>query len=293
MNTIINYFTENRLSSTILVSVVTLVALKKIFGKKEDITKEFQKDIVYVYEFGATTSQGVPSNSPFCAKVLLFLEFANIPYKRVPSRPTGPRSKLPFIYYNGQFVYDSQFILEFLMKEFNVTQLVPQDDALATRDLVIRKFFDDTMTPVTMYPRWYDEKYSPTFINGVIVVPPYLAFIRNYVVKNIRKQLYASGIGRYPAEEVYKMGRDYIDAISNLLGAQQFFLGDTLSLCDLTAFCLLIQFRYSPLAKNPLSDYLATKQNICEYIDRVKHTLCTEEKWNLLLDSRNNLYYRK
>lgn len=54
----------------------------------------------------------IPTRSPFCFKLELFLKMNSIPYNVSTSDPFGPKGKAPWIEWNGEAIGDSSLIVE-------------------------------------------------------------------------------------------------------------------------------------------------------------------------------------
>ena len=88
---------------------------KKPFVLSDDYK---EKDVVYLFHFGRVPSG--PDPSSFCVKMETFLRMNGIKYKAITTQQMGPKDKMPYIAYNGQVISDSDFIVDFLIKELQL-----------------------------------------------------------------------------------------------------------------------------------------------------------------------------
>ena len=79
----------------------------------------FEKDIVYLYQFSRTPL--LPSLSPYCLKVETWLRLAGLKYENVDHKMKfrSKKGQLPFIELNGEEIADSQIIIKELTQKFN------------------------------------------------------------------------------------------------------------------------------------------------------------------------------
>jgi glutathione S-transferase len=94
------------------------------------------------------------------------------------------------------------------------------------------------------------------------IVPPVVA-------AQLRKQLYARGLGRHDEAEILSQGRSDLDALSRLLGDRPYFLGDRPSSIDACVFGFLGVTVYVQ-GDNPLFAYAASLKNLKGYTERMR-----------------------
>ncbi len=76
-------------------------------------------------------------------------------------------------------------------------------------------------------------------------------------------------MGRHKPEEVFELGMKDIDALSACLGDKEYFLSDQPTTLDASAFGFLINTIGCPI-ESPLKEYGLTKNNLRNYVDRIK-----------------------
>ena len=91
---------------------------KKVTEQPPVHKKDFEKDVVYLYQFKRTPT--VPSVSPACLKVETWLKLNGIKFENVNhnSRLTSKRGFLPFVEVNGEEIDDSNTIIKQLTTKF-------------------------------------------------------------------------------------------------------------------------------------------------------------------------------
>ena len=216
---------------------------------------------------------GLPSLSPFCIKVEIFLKMTGLPYQvkqeRNPAR--GPKGKMPFIVEDNETVADSSFIIDHLIRKHDLENLVVRDPtALAFQTLI-----EESLYFVLLYSRWVDEDgYKVVQESFVPLFPPlmgkpFLAHIR----KNLRRQASAQGLGRHTKAQVYEIGQKHIDALAQYLGEKRFFFEERFTAFDATAFAFLLTILNQPIA-SPLQERVLHHKNLCHYVLRMED-LCS------------------
>jgi glutathione S-transferase len=94
--------------------------------------------------------------SPFCAKVELFLNYYQIPFKVEAALPMhGPYKKIPFIEYQGETLGDSEIIIQRLIKDNKI------DPGLSSLQLsqgrAWQQLLEQHLYWVIVYNRWIPE----------------------------------------------------------------------------------------------------------------------------------------
>merc|ERR1711876_137204 len=80
--------------------------------------KDFEKDVVYVYQFDRTSA--VPSISPACLKLETWLKLNGIKFENINHncKLRSKRGLLPFVELNGEEIADSDIIIKQLSAKF-------------------------------------------------------------------------------------------------------------------------------------------------------------------------------
>jgi len=178
--------------------------------------------------------------SPFCAKVELFLNYYQIPFKIEAALPMhGPYKKIPFVEYQGETIGDSELILQRLIKDYNI-DLNLTAPALA-QGRAWQLLLEQHLYWNIVYNRWVPEdsweKLETAFFSGLKW--PLRPIIAKQARKLAQKNLYSQGMGRFSLEQVLQAGRADLKALSAHLSANKYICGDTFSYFDLITYATI------------------------------------------------------
>eukprot|EP01133_Synstelium_polycarpum_P011233 gene11233-13104_t len=184
----------------------------------------------------------------------------------------GPRQKFPYIAIDGEYIYDSNFIIAELSKRFNVDKLQIKDQVVNAQGHLIRRCIDEAFTWAMAYSRWADKELSPSFLKMAFgsLPTPFRQLVLSSIVFD--KDLWTNGVARHPPQEVYKLGSDTLAALATILGDKEYLLTDSLSLCDISMFCSLAGILYLPIVDSPLRKALISHDNLMSYLERIRAT---------------------
>ncbi len=205
--------------------------------------------MITLYQF--QPAFGLPNASPFCMKVENYLRMARLPYEIAPhaSHFRAPKGKLPYIRDNGKVVADSSFIIEYLKSTYGDpldAKLTPLENAQA---LALRRMMEENLYWTLAYTRWIEPRgWAMTKTEFFKPVPallrgPISALARRGVIR----QMWGHGMGRHGAEEVYHIGRTDITALADFLGDKPYFMGETPTSLDATAYAFLANIILVPM----------------------------------------------
>ena len=183
--------------------------------------------MITLYTFGPFF--GLPDASPFVMKGEMLLKLAKLEYQTsTKGFLRAPKGKLPYIDDNGTIVADSTLIRLHLEQKHGIDF----DRALSARERGIawatEKMLEDHLYWVLVYWRWMkDENFAKGPANFFKRAP---AFIRPLIIwkvrGNVRRSLHAHGIGRHNEAEMTAMSDRAFEALSQLLGENQYLMGD-------------------------------------------------------------------
>ena len=227
--------------------------------------------MIKLYQF--TPTWGIPNLGQFNVKVETYLRMVKLPYQTVEILPLqGPKGKLPYIEDAGEKIADSRFIIEHLKNKYGE----PLDSALNTEQQAIltamQRLLEEHLYWVGMYARWQysDENWQITKKAIFGNMPPVIREIAALVYRRliISKQIYGQGMGRHSCDEIFHLGRIDLDALSAFLADKPYFMGDTPSSLDASAFGILINTMAGPI-ESPIKEYSLSQQNLSNYCDRM------------------------
>ncbi|KAH8408371.1 hypothetical protein KR215_004524 [Drosophila sulfurigaster] len=243
----------------------------------------FEKDIIYLYQFSRTPL--LPSLSPYCLKVETWLRLVGLKYENVDHkmRFRSKKGQLPFIELNGEEIADSAIIIKELSAKYDKNL-----DAGLTAEQ--RNVSYATIAMLENHLIWiifyWRAKYPDNVLKGYKVNLQHALGLRlpnsilNFFFKITfgrkwfqgTKKLKAHGIGVHSAEEIEEFGKNDLKVLSEMLDCKPFFFGDEPTTLDVVAFAVLSQLHY--LSKDiayPLRDYMTEKcPNLIGHVSRMK-----------------------
>jgi glutathione S-transferase len=185
--------------------------------------------------------------SPFCRKVLAYLDFRGLPYQALTVAPSqSPTGKLPCAVIDGQVVADSSDILAAL--EQRHPQPLDADLSPAQRALsrAIQSLLEDDLYFVLVWLRWVDDagwaQYRPVIRQYLqtVKVPGWVSgFVADRIRASVAQSLRMQGMGRRRPEDIVARGVALVDAFHTLLGEGPCVLGERVHLIDFSALALI------------------------------------------------------
>jgi len=242
--------------------------------------KDFEKDIVYLYQFPRCPK--LPNISPKCLKVETWLKLHGIKYENVNhnAKLRSKRGLLPFVELNGEEIADSEIIIKSLAKTYNKDLDASLNQEQKNIQHAMLTMVDNHLHGAFMMwaTRNADNLLNGYKLNlqqlmGMKIPAGILNFIfkHNYCRKGLAKAK-ASGFKGYTPEEVEEEGKKDLLVLKEMLGEQQFFFGDEPHSLDLVAFCHVAQIlNVESEVACPLRDYMNEEcQNLVGLYNRMK-----------------------
>lgn len=240
----------------------------------------FEKDIIYLYQFSRTPL--LPSLSPYCLKVETWLRLAGLKYENVDHKMKhrSKKGQLPFIELNGEEIADSAIIIKELASRFEKDL-----DAHLTQDQ--RNIAHATVSMIENHLVWvlfwWRSKYPDLLLKGykVNLQHAFGTWIPNGILnflfkftfgrKGVKK-LKAQGIGVHKPEEIEEFGKHDLKVLSDMLADKPFFFGDEPTTLDVVSFAVLSQLHFISKEINlPLRDYITEScPNLVGHVSRMK-----------------------
>ena len=215
----------------------------------------------------------LPSPSPFCVKLELLLKMASIPYSNRHDADVrkAPKAKLPYIVVGGkQTIADSELILRHLKDsgEFRVDEWLT--DAQKAQCVAVTRLVEDHLYWLLVDDRWLNDDVFPILRKNYFAgLPPLVRSIVPAIVrKQIRKTLYAHGLGRHGREEREYFAENDIATLDVLLGAKPYMMGERICSVDATVYGILSAIYYPDFA-TPLKKIAVGHPNLAAYCDRI------------------------
>merc|ERR1712086_1130889 len=245
----------------------------------EQRPEQQKADVVYLHTFPA--SPHVYNISPFAIKVESFLRLHKIETSVVHTTKFGSKGQIPYVILNGREIPDSNVIIPALKEHFKIDidqKLTTQQRAVG--HAVMRMLEEHTSQIGFFYryglhmPQFYKALSIPqtlfdshNSLKGRIVSAMWLYF----QPKGTQKALKARKLARHSHEELWTFCNEDLQAISDLLGEQDYLFGEEPSTVDCVLFGHLAQFVYIPI-DFPQKEYMETKCcNLIQFVERFKN----------------------
>ncbi|GAB1608545.1 failed axon connections homolog [Argonauta hians] len=208
-----------------------------------------------------------PNISPFAIKLETYLRMAKLPYQVEYTAKLSPKNKSPWITYNGEVVSDSQFIIEYLNKKFNIdlnSNLTAEQQGIAR---AMQKMVEENLFWALALIRFV-YCYSDPSLQKLIPVPKIVIW---NVKRIILKQSYCQGLGRHSQSEVEKIAMEDLKALSHFIGEKKFLMGEEPCETDCAIFGIIAVTRQMPessICTKMIEDGIYP--NLTKYFDRLK-----------------------
>lgn len=241
--------------------------------------QDFEKDVVYLYQF--TRTPVLPSLSPYCLKVETWLRLAGIKYENVDHKMKykSKKGQLPFVEVNGEEIADSAIIIKELGSRYNQDldaglSAEQRNVAHATISMIENHF--------AWVVKWWRCRCPGEWVRAAKLnlqqalqtrIPnAVLNFAFKLRFRQAAKKVRAHGIGVHKPEEIEEFGHNDLMVLSDLLGDKPFFFGDAPTSLDVVAFANLAQVAFMDKEVSySLRDWMSENcNNLVEFCNRVK-----------------------
>lgn len=225
--------------------------------------------MITLYTFGPAF--GLPDPSPFVMKGEMLLKLSGLPYQtNTRGFLKAPKGKLPYIDDGGVLVADSTLIRLHLERQHGIDfdqGLSPKERGAAW---AVDKMLEDHLYWHLVYWRWMnDANFERGPVNFFRRVP---AIIRPFVVKavrrRVRRNLHGHGVGRHSEAENNRMAARAVDALSQMLGDNAYFMGPRPCGVDATVFAFTAGTLCATF-DSPLRTKMASTSNVVAYAQRM------------------------
>lgn len=225
---------------------------------------------IVVYTFGPAWGFPAITPSPFGLKLVTWLRIHDVPHEiRIENNPgKGPKKKCPWADVDGQVIGDSEAVMEAVRARRGIAadELSPQQEAIAT---TTRLMLEEHYHQVWEHELFIHEggwRRGQEFFDQL--PPGVRVLVRTIARSQLRKQLYARGVGRHEHERIVAMGKSDLDAIDGLLGDSAFFFGDSPTDIDATVFAFMAVTQWTPV-ESPVWDHYRALPRLKAYCDRM------------------------
>lgn len=232
--------------------------------------------MIRLYQFGP--AWGLPDPSPFCLKVVTYLQLANIEFEAVSGMNNlrrAPKGKLPYIEDEGKLIADSGFIIPYLQNKHRNPLAEPADARQRGALLAITRMLDEDLYFSLLHVRWLDEdnwnNYTfPQFFSKMPL--PIRAIVPALIRRNVKKSLDRQGRGRHSPSEIVEIGQRNLEAVRDYLGDNPFIAGEAVSVADATVYAFLAEAVIPPHA-SAMKTFVESESTLMNYIARMESRL--------------------
>ncbi|XP_029281458.1 failed axon connections homolog [Cottoperca gobio] len=235
------------------------------------------KDAIILHQFSRPKT-GVPSLSPFCLKVETYLRMVDLPYQNYFDGKLSPQGKMPWIEYNQEQVFGTEFIIDFLEERLGASlnkSLTPQEKAMSR---AITKMVEEHFYWTIAYCQWVDnleETQKMLSVSGPL--SDLLKWILSHLTGGIvKREMYGHGIGRFSEDEVYALMEKDMRTLATLLGDKKYLMGSKLSTVDAAVFSHLAPAMWTLPGTRPEHLIKGELINLAMYCERIRRRFWPE-----------------
>ena len=213
---------------------------------------------------------GLPDPSPFVTKADVLLKLSGLAYERVAADVRkAPKGKLPYIDDDGTVVADSTFIRWHLEDKHGIafdTGLTPEQKAVAW---AAEKMCEDHLYWAVVDNRWMvDANFDKGPRKFFDFVPaPVRPLVVAMVRRQVRRNLWAQGLGRHRRSDIERLAAQDLAALSGILGNKPFLTGAEPCGADASVFAF-VTGALSPHFEGPIAQAARGHANLVAYRDR-------------------------
>lgn len=229
--------------------------------------------------YGSVPGWSVPCLGPMVTKVAYYMTLAGIPYEFVPTDLSqldrdSPNGKVPFLDDgDGERIADSMQIIAHLQKKFGDALGEGTTPRERAQMLAFNRLIDEHLYWITVVlPRYCDDgdwhRYLCMIASTDQPSAEVLAFGDAWRARVLKGYL-NSGWTRLPQDALYARARADVDALSDQLGDQEYFMGDRPRWIDASVLSIL-RHTIDPPFSFDTKHYGAGKANLVAYMKRMK-----------------------
>ena len=231
--------------------------------------------------YGAGEGFGLPEISPYVTKTEVQLKMAGLTYeKRDGRREDSPKGQVPYIDHDGERIADSTFIRGFIERTFSVDLDAGLDARGRAEAWAIERMVENHLGWVATHARWLDadnfEKGPAHFFDDA--PDGVREALRRDVQEQVRKNVFAVGVGRHSESEIVALGLRSLAALSALLGTNRYLMGDRPCGADATVFAMLA-YILTPYFESELRRQAEGFDNLTAYAGRMMVEFYPEFVW--------------
>ena len=237
--------------------------------------------MITLYGFGPFL--GMPDGSPFVMKGEILLRMAGLAYAKAIASggpDQGPKGKLPYIDDAGEIVADTSFIRAHVARKYGFDFDRGLDAAERAEVWAVERMIEDHLYWCCLHMRWgIDENFDKGPAHFFDQVPEAIrAKVRDASRAKVLGYLQAQGMVRHSPEQIVELGGRTLEALSALLGAQTWLMGDAPCGTDAVMTGMLATLLNGAL-DSPLRQVGLAQGNLAGYVDRAVPHFFPEFAW--------------
>ncbi|MEP5760581.1 MAG: Tom37 metaxin N-terminal-like domain-containing protein [Litoreibacter sp.] len=222
------------------------------------------------------TSFNEPSHSPFCAKAMILLQMSGQQWQRenVANPSPMPHGRLPVLRQKtGETTPDSEFI-ENLLTKLGADFYPGCTNEQKAIGHSIGRMVEDHLRLMLVHDRWLDDQnwshVWPLFFEEV--PRPIRKLIAGKARKSVKAALMGHGIARMTSEQRIEKAEKDLDALEEIIGANDYMLGGTPTAADAAILPVLSMIDRLPV-ETATTHLLQSKSWVSGYLQRGRATL--------------------
>ncbi|GMH41047.1 hypothetical protein BSKO_08957 [Bryopsis sp. KO-2023] len=220
--------------------------------------------------FGGSTGSG----SPFVMKLETFCRLAEIPYEVEISHDVrkSPKGTFPFIKHGDVVLADTEFILDYLTNTYDVKVKPCADRKLRGTAVAVKRLCEHHLDYGIMYylmttpPGW--KLVCPAFFSSIPI--PWRWIVINRVKKNVHDTLHKQGFGRHSEPDVRKLLDASLCAISDILGKNEYIIGEEPCPEDAAVFGCLDNYHQPQNEGLTTAELIQKYPNLVVYVENMR-----------------------
>ncbi len=218
--------------------------------------------------------------SPPCAKVHMALKFKDIAYTvrnlntPMQAKKYNRRGRLPVLLIGQETIVDSTDILSALDERFPEPRLMPEGSFERARVKILEDWADEVLYFYDVWFRWCDPGNAARLKREVLarLPAPFRWIVPPLAAREVWQRMKGQGIGLKEAEAIRREYGECLDSLVDLLGENEYLVGNSLTRADLAVCAVLDQLRMASLTPREASE-IEARQKIVTWMARVHELL--------------------
>ncbi|KAJ3095339.1 hypothetical protein HDU97_007029 [Phlyctochytrium planicorne] len=256
-------------------AIIALLVWKLLSGGKAKKYSQYPRDTVILHIFRRPPPhRGIPSFSPYCLKLELYLRALKIPHVVVEGTTMSSKGKKPFITYNEEEVADSFFVILWLEEKFGKSLDSKVWPAVRPALEAYRTMTEDGLGKQFVLWRWNATNIQ-WLSDELFADAPWLLrkLLPRVFLKKVNQYLKGTGIDVNDFERNYEVADTRLAALSSLLGADNYMMStDDPTSLDCTVYAFLVNILFQELggaAGGQPSKLVLSYPNLVRYVRRI------------------------